>query len=185
MEVPPFTQALPTGVVPPFAFFTSGAVFAVFSITIFRKSWPHQAFLHLVLLLGVLRLVYNICFLPIQAETSKSKYYAEEIDRIVEISEEGQVYWTGAPYIFKPEINVAGNQFFVDSLSTPPLIAYQIPYYYSLRTEELLLFEKNPKPGNWYLGEKGFAESFNSTISHEFEDKWMQRTIVLYQIQKP
>ncbi|MCZ4409882.1 hypothetical protein O3Q51_13760 [Cryomorphaceae bacterium 1068] len=179
----PFTEALPPEHISTAAFLVCGLLFLAIGVFQFRSR--QNGFLHLALLLAFLRISYNVCILPIQAVDSKSTYYANQVEEILEITEHQEVFWTGYSYSFQPELSLAGQSFLKDSLTTPPLLAYQIPYYYSLNTNSRLIYLGEPIVDSWLLGEKNYALNSDSKIYFEFKDKWTQNTLVLYQIEKP
>jgi hypothetical protein len=154
------------------------------AVAAFQFRFTQNGFLHIALILAFLRLSYNICILPVQAADSKSTYYANQVDEILEITENQEVFWTGYPYSFQPELSLVGQSFMRDSISTPPLLAYQIPYYYALNSNSRLLYMPKPTKGNWLLGEKQYALQSGGNIYFEFKDKWTQNTLVLYQVEK-
>ncbi|MFT5596576.1 MAG: hypothetical protein ACI8QH_001374 [Flammeovirgaceae bacterium] len=82
-------------------------------------------------------------------------------------------------------MSLAGKSFMTDSISTPPLLAFQIPYYFTLTTDSRLLYLAQPKEETWLLGEKQYALNHSGKIYFEFKDKWTQNTLVLYQVEKP
>lgn len=179
----PFLEVLPTELVFLPIFFICGFLFL--AIAIFQYRFPQNGFLHIALLMAFLRLSYNISILPVQAAESKARYYSTQVDQILEIAERQEVYWTGYPYSFQPGLSLAGNSFMRDTISTPPLIAYQIPYYYSLNMGSRLLYLTKPTADKWLLGEKQYALKSGGQIYLEFKDKWTQKTLVLYQVEKP
>jgi len=179
----PFLEVLPLEQTAQIDFFICGFLFL--AIALFQFRFPQNGFLHVALLLAFLRISYNICILPVQAAESKSMHYSNQMDRIIELAGGQDVYWTGYPYSFQPELSLAGNHFLKDSLATPPLLAYQIPYYYSLSTGNRLLYMAQPIAETWLLGEKQYALNMGGEIHFEFKDKWMQNTLVLYQVEKP
>ncbi|MGB6035844.1 MAG: hypothetical protein WBG42_06220 [Cryomorphaceae bacterium] len=179
----PFTEVLPTVQVSGVPFFICGFLFL--AIAVFQFRFTQNGFLHIAVILAFLRLSYNICILPVQAADSKSTYYANQVDEILEITENHEVFWTGYPYSFQPELSLAGQSFMRDSISTPPLLAYQIPYYYSLNLNSRLMYRPQPTKNRWLLGEKQYALNSDGKIYFEFKDKWTQNTLVLYKVEKP
>ena len=179
----PFTEVLPPHQVSAIPFFICGILFL--AIAAFQFRFTQNGFIHIAFILAFLRLSYNVCILPIQAADSKSAYYANQVDEILGITENQEVFWTGYPYTFKPELSLAGKSFMRDSISTPPLLAYQIPYYYSLNTNSRLLYTPQPTEETWLLGEKQYALNNDGRIYFEFKDKWTQNILVLYQVEKP
>ncbi len=179
----PFTEVLPPALISIGSFLVCGFLFL--AIAVFQFRFTQNGFLHIALILAFLRLSYNICILPVQAADSKSTYYATQVDEILKITENQEVFWTGYPYAFQPELSLAGESFMKDSLSTPPLLAYQIPYYYSLNTDSRLMYLLQPTDETWLLGEKQYAQNIGGKVYFEFKDRWTQNTLVLYQIEKP
>jgi len=179
----PFTEVLPADQVPDIRFFICGFLFL--TIAAFQFSFTQNGFLHVAFVLAFLRLSYNICILPVQAADSKSTYYANQVSKILEISKGHDVFWTGDPYFFYPELSLTGHRILTDSFSTPPLLAYQIPYYYSVTSNKRMLYLPKATPGTWQLGEKHYALKSNGKIYFEFKDKLTQKTLVLYKVEKP
>ena len=180
MLVIPLTSILTDHSLPKVSFSIFGMLFL--GLGFYQLKTLGAGVIHLLLVLSSLRLAYNFCILPIQAEKSKAKYYSDQMDRVLDITEGDQVYWTGGAYKFYPEISLAGKTIVVDSIQTPPLLAYQIPYYYSVKTGERFLYEESPCNGNWYISQENFALSLKGRIHFTFEDKWTQKNLVLYTI---
>jgi 4-amino-4-deoxy-L-arabinose transferase-like glycosyltransferase len=178
----PFLDVLPLsdGSLTPFALF--GVVFIALGIIHLRRV--PNAVLQLTLLLAIIRLAYNVCILPAQAADSKTTYYADQVEAIIELTGNESILWSGHPYRFSPEVSLFGKTWTQENLSTPPLLAYQIPYYYSLHTKERLIYQPIPDSEQWLLGYKDFAEEVGGEIVYEFRDKWIQKDIVLYRILK-
>lgn len=179
----PFTEAIPNISELKVHFIICGIFFVALSAIQFRIS--KNGALHVIVVLAFLRVAYNVCILPLQAAEDKATYYAGQVEEMRNISENEEILWTGRPYTFRPELSLLGMSFMRDSIKTPPLLAYQIPYYYTLLSDQRLLFADRTTEGKWYLGEKQFALSEGGKIYYEFKDQWTRRDLVLYQIEKP
>jgi 4-amino-4-deoxy-L-arabinose transferase-like glycosyltransferase len=139
--------------------------------------------LYAVMLLAVLRLAYNVCILPVQAADSKSKYYASHVDQMLAITRSKPIHWVGKEVTVRPTVQVGGTILAEEEFRVPPPLAYQIPYRYTLRTGELLLYTDSIRPRGWCLGDS--AQVREGEIYHAFRDKWTGRTLALYKINQP
>lgn len=176
----PYTPLLPTEFISISAFMVFGLV--LFGMGIYGFVAKNQGILSLFMVLGVLRLAYNVCLLPVQAAESKANYYAEHVEEMLEISKGEELFWTGNVYNFHPEIALAGVTFLRDSIQTPPLLAYQIPYYYTLQTGDRFLYTSQPQPRKWLVASEDYARQYETKIHYTFLDKWTQKNLVLYTI---
>lgn len=179
----PFLELLPPESISLVSFV--GCSFVFLAIATFQFLFPRNGFLHFALILAFLRVSYNVSILPAQAADSKSLYYQSQVEKLLKVSTDQSIYWTGTPYSFQPEIAFGGKSLMRDSIMTPPLLAYQIPYYFTLSTNSRLLYQPDPDANTWLLGEKQYALNHNGVIHFEFLDKWTQNTLVLYQVEKP
>lgn len=160
-----------------------GAGFLLLSIYQWRRA--QQSIVMIALVLGWLRLTYNVGILPIQAETGRSAHYVEQVSRIMEITQNQEIQWTGESYDIHPKLSLFGTTWYESVLTVPPLIAFQVPYEYTFRTSKIMIYAERPVPGKWYLGPEDYAINLGARVFHVFEDKAASRSLALYQIEKP
>ncbi len=156
-----------------------------FVIGIVASVWiqfkrPSLAIYAFVACMAMVRIGYNKAIMPQVHAGSKGVYYAKNMDKMIEITGGEQIRYAGDPFIFQPEIKLLGNDLYTEKLKTPPLLAYEIPYYYTLKSNHLLLYDSVLKPDTYYLSARSFAEAHNANIKTGFRDKWIDQDLVLF-----
>lgn len=152
-----------------------------FAIVAFKK--PKLSLFTLVVCMAIARLGFNFVWLPHFHEESRISDYYVHSDKIAKMVGEKDLYWTGEPFVFRPDVQLFGEAVYQNQIETPPLLPYSIPYRLISEHNRLLPYAKKPLAGAFYLGEKSFALSLNGNIHYEFRDKWMQRDLVLYSVE--
>ncbi len=128
-----------------------------------------------------LRVGVNLFYLPVLAAESSRMTYRAEIAKVLEISESDVVYWTGAPFEFKAEASFLGIDLAAANLSTPPLIAYQVPYYLSRCNGKVMQYHDTPQRGLYYLThEDQLPKSLQITALYRFRDHSAGKDLVLF-----
>lgn len=146
----------------------------------YRKYKSLRIYL-LVLALAVVRLAYNFMYLPVlQVELN---VYKQNIKDILEISEDKPIYLFGE--VRKASAEVPFQEILFPKMEEnifeyPPVIAYQIPFYYTGATKRILEYHQIPEKGNYYIAvnDRLFNE-YNFEILFEFYDFSVNRELYL------
>lgn len=161
-----------------------GVVFFAIAFLVFLYVYFFRAVSRiwmLVLGLVLMRLTYAALFIPLQY--SGIRQYKEPVAKLVAKS-------NGAPIVYKAEADVfpvtVQSRLFHYSFGTvklPPVISYQVPYYYYLQTRKLLKFEK--KDGVSPLAFSYAAQLKERPVDtlYHFFDWNMNQEAVLYNLQ--
>ncbi len=127
--------------------------------------------------LAVIRLLYTAFVMPVQQERLP---YRQLTETLLAKAEGEPIYYTGDWYVVKAEPQLAaGLTLWQDTLRTPPLIPYQIPYYITKAQEQPLRFEPQPELGKLYLTYQDFLEGKEVEILYEFEQGWTNNVMAL------
>lgn len=136
----------------------------------------------LLLLLVVARLGVNNIYLNSRAVDSRTAVYEQHVENILTITGGEQVYITGYPNQYPNSFDLGPFSLSVNSIQTAPYIAFQIPYYLTLKTGRLLKFEETITPGRFYLVTERHASGKDYEIKYSFHDGFIHSTWLLIQI---
>ncbi|MEZ5057405.1 MAG: glycosyltransferase family 39 protein [Saprospiraceae bacterium] len=142
-----------------------------------------RTFLWVVIVLATLRIGYNFTIMPYQQENSSSLMYRDTAKDILKITKAKPVHLLGKPFKEGLESSIVGTFFETDTLVTPTLIPFQIPYYLTKGNGLIMKYETQPVQGTFYLGEKKFLEELNQKPLFQFEEKWVGNELVLVQFE--
>ncbi len=131
-----------------------------------------------VVFMVVLRLGYNLFYLPAAAEHSTSMIYRAHIQQVLDLTGGEQVRWTGTPYVFESDASLGPVTISNVRLTSAPLVAYQVPYYLALGNGHVMRFDTVPLPGLYYLAHE--ASSATGPVLYSFPDEWVDRELVLF-----
>jgi 4-amino-4-deoxy-L-arabinose transferase-like glycosyltransferase len=128
----------------------------------------------------VAKFAYNVLLLPYLDRQSVSTGYQHDVEQITQIVGNAPVYYTGKPNIIKPYIAVMGHTLVKDTLQTPPLLPYQIPYFITKKTGRLLTYVTETRSGNYYLVHLKNIKDYKVDVLYRFDDKWTHQKMILY-----
>ena len=117
-----------------------------------------QRILLTILLLFVVRLGFNNTFIQTLKTELKAHYYQEETKRFIDLKKKKKIFLSGHPMQFESEYNLGPIHFKADSLKTAPYIAFQIPYYITLQSGNLVYYEEKMSAGKYYLVQERFVD---------------------------
>jgi 4-amino-4-deoxy-L-arabinose transferase-like glycosyltransferase len=138
-----------------------------------------RTFLWIVILLATLRIGYNVTVMPYQQETLSSLMYRDTVDEILEITKGEPVHLLGVRFKEGLESSIVETFFETDTLITPPLTPFQIPYYLTKGNGHIMKYETQPVKGSFYLGEKEFLVELNQKPLYQFNEQWLGNELVL------
>lgn len=131
-----------------------------------------------VAVLFVGRLAYNIIVMPEMSYLNERLNFRNQISEMRNYCGKDQVILTGAPQVSNPNISIAGKEIYKHKLENPPLVPFQIPYYYAHQSGGIMRYTADPTlKDKCYLtleselqnfkGEKEIKYSFYSDLNHE------------------
>jgi len=161
-----------------------GSVFALIFISLFymqRKSITKPVIL-IGLMLVIFRIGVNYIYLPSIQNTGKIKYRSIS-EKILEITNNERIYLTGDIDKIPISVNIGNIQLLKtnDIIEVPPVIPYQIPYYLTRATGQIMAYQQNLIQGNYYLirsielNQQEYQELF------KFNDNFWGYDLVLFQ----
>ena len=168
----PITAGLPNFVL------KSILVFAIASFLVYCYYKTKQyGIYYFILIVITARLLFNFTYLPALQQQSKTLVYRNEMKKITAITKNEQVFLYGEPHQFKAKATIGSLKIKERTLTTAPLIAYQIPYYLTKYTEKPLIFHEVMETGNYYILPKKMLES--ELPLYTFFDLWLNSEMVL------
>ncbi|MBN2174063.1 MAG: glycosyltransferase family 39 protein [Bacteroidales bacterium] len=142
-----------------------------------------QEFIYLfILFIIVTRIGFNIVVLPYLHQHSRASEYIEHVERIIAISKDAPVYYTGYPLTYYPDISLAGNPIYQAEITIPPLTAFQIPYYLFKSNHKIALYEPEPESGKFYLSYEPFSRNFDIDIYYSFDERLINQKMLLFKL---
>ena len=128
------------------------SLIAASSLLLFKfLKYKKQRILLTVLLMFVIRLGLNNTYIQTLKTELQASYYQLAISEMVEITKDEPVFMSGQAMVFESEYDLGPFYFEADSLKTAPYIAFQIPYYITLETGNLVIFEEKMTRDKFYI----------------------------------
>lgn len=136
--------------------------------------------IYLVILLMVfLRLGMNNTYVQALKNENHAAYYSKMINGSEAINADRQIFMSGPPFAYESEYSLGPIKLDVESLNTAPYIAFQIPYYITLKTNQLVLYEERMEPGKRYLIQERYVNGDSIQPMLRIKDYFIQQTWVL------
>ncbi len=158
---------------------------AIAAATYYMHRKKALTFYLFIIVLALVRIGHNTCLLPHFDLRSKSLTYELAAKKMIDMAYGQPIIYTGDKYAFSPDVSIFGTTLYQADLSTPPLLAYQIPYYYTLHSHNLLTYSDTIQVGIFYLSSTAFAERQGAQIAMRFQDEWMKQELALWRKEKP
>jgi 4-amino-4-deoxy-L-arabinose transferase-like glycosyltransferase len=156
-------------------FFIAGTfIFILFN----RAKKDRLCFIFLSMIIA--KFAYNVLLLPYLDRQSVSTEYQHDVEHITQITGNSPIYYTGKPNIIKPDISIMGHLLIKDTLQTPPLLPYQIPYFITKKTGKLLTYVTETRSGCYYLVHLKNIKDYKVDVLYRFDDKWTHQKMILY-----
>ncbi len=133
--------------------------------------------------LAVLRIAYNIWGIPFQKKTSHKLIYIKLSSQLLNSSHGNPIYLTGYPEKLIANPTLPFIKIKPDTVSIPPLIPYQLPYYITKATGQIMRYDTIPQKNVYYLTPVDFLKNKKATIRYQFFDQWVKRELALVTFQ--
>ncbi|MEM9888670.1 MAG: glycosyltransferase family 39 protein [Bacteroidota bacterium] len=161
-----------------YPFFPFFAIILAYTLMEHQKI-KYRHLLYALLFLGVVRIGYNFILLPKQQATLKQTMYRDLNETLWDITEGEKIYWTGAAYKWEARPSFFGLTIASDSLQSPPLLPYQIPYYLEHTGKYIFEFHPEARTDTYYLAYKKFVANKEVEIFYTFTELWTKQEMVL------
>lgn len=157
-------------------FITIGLIIIGFTISYFYWARPKiRIYLVLILLISA-RIAMNNIYLPLYKSDSRTTYYKDIVKEVLAVSDGDPINITGNPMTYNSTIQFGRYHWLSQKVSTAPVLAFQIPYYFVQTTGELMLFRTEMQMGKYYLVDEYSLNQNNSTILYEYFDRSIHHT---------
>lgn len=157
--------------------FTSVLLILASGLIIFGYfKMKHLRIYFLMAILIVARIGMNNIYFTALEKDSRSAYYESVVDKMLTITNGEKIYFAGKPHTYPSSYSLGPFHIETEKLETAPVIAFQIPYYYTLKTDEILYFKRELLTGNFYLINKKYLRLYRSEILYEFNDPSVNNT---------
>lgn len=128
-----------------------------------------RIYLVLILLISA-RIAMNNIYLPVYKSDSRTTYYKNTVEDILAITKDKPIYMSGYPTVYNSTIQFGKHHWLSQKVSTAPVLAFQIPYYITHRTGDIILYEKEIEKGKYYLIDEYSLNRNNSIVLYEYFD---------------
>jgi 4-amino-4-deoxy-L-arabinose transferase-like glycosyltransferase len=166
----------------PFIGLKCGALILIGSAMIygFRKYLNYKIYFF-VLFIFLMRIGFNFTYLSALPTESSQLIYRDQIKNILEITKNEPVHWYGVPYTYHEPEGSSGLFVFENvKITSAGLMAYQIPYYITKGNRQILKFDLDFEPNQYYLARMDELKDKPVKVLYSFQDKWINRQIVLF-----
>ena len=146
----------------------------------FRKYGAYKIYFF-VLFIFLIRIGFNFMYLPALAAESEKLIYRDHIKNVLEITKDESVHWFGYPHTYyEPEGSKGVFAFENVKVTSAALMAYQIPYYITKGNQQVLKFDTDLKPNQYYLARAEYFKDKPINILYSFPDLWINREVILF-----
>lgn len=163
----------------PFIAIMAAIIYVKAGTVLSSSKWliSYKGLLGIFLFLAVLRIAYNIWGIPYQQKIALTNYRLLS-DTLLQHSTNNPIYLTGTPEAHE----VKSFLFFhpgKQSIGVPPTIPYQLPYYITKATNNIMRYDSIPQKGLFYLTPADFIKDKQATVYFTFYDTWVGRNLAL------
>lgn len=152
---------------------------AIVNISGYKWLIKYKTLLKIFIVIAVLRIVYDVAGMPYQQSTSPHLVYRKLTDSLLLASANQPIYLTGFIEKIPADPTLPFVSVKADTLTRPPLIPPQIPYYLTHKTGQVMRFDAVPVKGLYYLSPVDFLKGKNADIHYRFFEFWLQRNMAL------
>jgi hypothetical protein len=152
-------------------------------IVIATVKYKLNYFVGLFLGMIIIRLIVNLVYLPSQ-QGSGLFSFKMTAEKILTITQNEPVYLTGEPYEYNASLGI-GPIVIPNTevtLSVPPMIPYQIPYYITKSTGGIMEYTTNLELNNFYLARVNSLPSEDIEILYQFDDNFLGFELALFKL---
>ncbi len=136
---------------------------ALIMIGLYLRDKKHRLLL-VVLLMFLIRIGMNNTYVEALKTETNEAYYMKQTAELIRQAGKDQIFLSGPPMRYESDFEMGPIKLEADSLITAPFIAFQIPYYLTLRTGDIVLYEPNMSVGKTYLIQERYI--VNDSLEH-------------------
>lgn len=118
---------------------------------VFHKRQNLIRIYYVVLCLVIARIAVNVFYLPTLNQKTRALTNLHHVENLYALTEGAGFSLAGKPYTQNTNLPLGPMNEIHSGIRTAPLLSYSIPYYYTKKTNQILRFEENMTPGNYYL----------------------------------
>ena len=141
---------------------------------------PQLAIYLFILTIALGRIWFNLSVLPFLERRSTAIEYENHVKNMNQITNKQQIFWTGAPLTYKPELKLAGHILLKEQFDIPPTLPYGIPYYQFKHSGYIMDYDTIIQSGRYYLGPDTMIQHKNIDTLYAFKEKWHNRKLILF-----
>jgi hypothetical protein len=112
------------------------------SLIYFYRVQPKLRVYLVFILLVASRIAMNNIYLPNYKSDSRTTYYKNIVEDIIAITDEKTLHMSGELHRYNSNIQFGKTQLITSGVKTAPVLAFQIPYYFTIQTGEIILYEE-------------------------------------------
>lgn len=146
---------------------------------ILQRRWMTNPWFQVISFLLIIRIGMNLILLPYLDAYSIKHRYRQNVEEILMTTEGQSIHFYGYPEVFNDSVNVFKQPVVQSNFASAPLIPYQIPYYISRNTNEIMRFDTILEDDQWYLSEKVNIPA-HQLITDSINDYWLNRSLYLF-----
>ena len=152
-------------------------------LAVFTLKFRFNYLFGFALIMILLRFTVDLIYLPGQQDSGLLTFRATA-NKLVALTQNNRVYLTGEPDRFDVALEIGplaipGTDV---TLTVPPMIPYQIPYYITKSTGKIMEYTTNLVPGNFYLARVNSLPSENIEILYQFDDNFIGYELALFRL---
>jgi hypothetical protein len=139
----------------------------------------YRNLIRVFIVIAFIRIAYDFIVMPYQQRTSPHLVYRRLTDTLLQASRSQPIYLTGFIEQIPADPTLPFISIKADTLTRPPLIPPQIPYYLTHKTGQVMRFDSIPIKGLYYVSPVDFLEGKNVDVHYRFFEFWLQRDMAL------
>lgn len=139
------------------------------TVYLFYKTTLNKLYI-IALAIVVVRLGMSLFYFSYREQREIS--YRKITEHLLQQTSHQPILLAGYPYVFESDISIGNFQLERSKLQTAPLIAYQIPYYLTLKTNHIMRFDEQMKAGTYYLHYSHQVDTGKANVIYTFKEGW-------------
>ncbi|MGC9342779.1 MAG: hypothetical protein ACP5E3_08770 [Bacteroidales bacterium] len=156
-------------------------LFLILGYLLFKKRFSiiYGVFIGLI----ITRFLLNFIYLPSLQKNGQFSFKALTYE-LMELADYKDIYLTGHLDTFPVSLKFGSVELIQSKkvVKVPPMIPYQIPYYYTKETEKILSYEEYPKAGDYCISRRDYVPGYKTKEILVFDDHFLGYELVLFQV---
>ena len=139
----------------------------------------------IVLFIVLGKTAFNFFYFPIYKSQSTDMLYKDNLAKITRITGNEPVFYFNKVDTVNAKIGIGPVRLDSTQLHLPPFMSYEVPYYYSKFTNNILRFTDHLEPGNYYITLSDAPINKPFKLIYSFRDEPESKDILLIQTGHP